>query len=663
MMVLLLAGSMQANEISLTLHVETAGTLPSMIASSKKDLISSLTLTGNLNGTDILFIREMAGTGLNYGYNNSGNLSNLDISGAKIVGGGDRYYESSGFLTPGYDITIIPIFMFLNCHRLKSIHLPDGITSIADYAFQNCTSLTSISIPDNVTSIGHAAFENCTSLNSITIPDNVTSIGQRVFKDCTSLTSATIGNGVQMIDFHDFFGCSSLTSIYIGSSVRSIEPYAFMGCVKLNSFQLSKSNTALSLIDGVLFNAEKTALIAFPNLKSTNYTIPDNVQSIAPFAFCSCSNLKSITIPNSVTSIGESAFSNCTGLTSVTIPNSIQSIPNYAFNSCTGLTSVTIGNSVASIGEYAFEGCSGLISVQIPDCVTSIGKSAFYKCTGLATVTIGNGLKSIGQAIFSRCTGLTSVTIGSKVTSIQSSAFWLCNGLKEFQVSEGNTTYSQLDGVLLNYEKSTLINFPKSKSTSYSIPNTVTSIGDYAFYKSSGLTSVTIPNSVTSIGAHAFDSCRALTTLTIGNSVTTIGDYAFSFCDGLQEIHNNSITPQIISFNVLSGVNKSTCKLYVPEGSYTAYWVSSEWGNFTNIIEDITSVSKIGNGSIKVYTEGDAIVMEGAEPGEQISVYTETGTLVTTAKATDGDIRINVPAGHTYLIRIANQCFKVTLYK
>ncbi|MBO7457972.1 MAG: leucine-rich repeat domain-containing protein [Paludibacteraceae bacterium] len=270
-----------------------------------------------------------------------------------------------------------------------------------------------------------------------------------------------------------------------------------------------------------------------------------SVTSIGSSAFKSCSSLISVTIPNSVTSIGDQAFGWCNSLTSVTIGNSVTSIKDYAFSDCSGLTSVTIPNSVTSIGEGAFRNCSGLTSVIIPNSVTSIGEEAFRNCTGLTKVNItdiaawcniafsGSGSNPLDCAkhLYVNDVEVTDLVIPNSVTSIGEWAFSGCTDLTSVTIpnsvkSIGEGAFSDCSGL-----------------TSVTIPNSVTSIGIGAFSGCSGLTSVTIPNSVTSIGEHAFSSCKGLTSVEIPNSVTSIGEYAFSYCRGLTSVTiPNSVT-------------------------------------------------------------------------------------------------------------------------
>ena len=288
-----------------------------------------------------------------------------------------------------------------------------------------------------------------------------------------------------------------------------------------------------------------------------NVLIPDGVTSIGDKAFSGCRNLKTVTIPDSVTSIGDYAFSGCSSLTSITIPDSVTSIGGWALYGCSSLTSITIPDSVTSIGGWAFKGCSSLTSITIPDSVTSIGDSAFDDCSSLTSITIPDSVTSIGNSAFSGCSihevrcdslvtwlsmdkkdwkshpsgelvlgGVTTheIVIPDSVTSIGNIAFYGCRSLTSITIPDSVTSIgdSAFDDC--------------SSLTSITIPDSVTSIGDGAFYGCSSLASITIPDSITSIVKGAFYGCSSLTSITIPDSVTSIGDIAFYGCRNLASI-------------------------------------------------------------------------------------------------------------------------------
>lgn len=232
----------------------------------------------------------------------------------------------------------------------------------------------------------------------------------------------------------------------------------------------------------------------------------------------------------------------------VVIPDTINgllvtSIGNSAFWHCTSLTSVTIPGSVTNIGQLAFYYCTNLTSVTIPNGVPSIGVAAFTHCYSLTSATIPGSVTSVGDYAFAYCHSLTSVTIPSSVTSIGTNAFSACISLNAITVDALNSNYSSRDGVLFNKSRTLLIQCPGAKSGSYTIPDSVTRIGDYAFHLCTSLSNVAIPDSLTGIGDYAFATCFNLSSFTIPNSVTSIGRGAFHYCTSLTSVAiPNSVT-------------------------------------------------------------------------------------------------------------------------
>ena len=299
-------------------------------------------------------------------------------------------------------VKIIANHAFSWCfYSLKSINIPDSVTSIGDGAFSECHSLKSINIPDSVTRIGYSAFKSCGGLTSISIPPSVTTIEDGTFLGCHSLRNINIPDTVTRIGRSAFEDCDSLTSINIPPSVTTIEDGTFLGC---HSFR--------------------------------NINIPDTVTSIEDYAFSECNSLKNINIPNGVTWIGDSAFFYCNSLISITIPSSVIAI---GINPFCGCHADLKNESKAFIYEHNVlfnKDKTTIISYRakdanyvIPDSVTSIGACAFLGCNSLTSIIIPDSVTSIGWLAFAYCNFLTSINIPDSVTSIEYCAFEECDSL------------------------------------------------------------------------------------------------------------------------------------------------------------------------------------------------------------------------------------------
>ena len=344
----------------ITIKLEKAGTLPSKIGDTKKYKITNLKIMGEINGTDLCFIRNMAGPVNGFDHLER-KLATLDLSGSKIVKGGDSYYN---YYDKGYYTSddVIGAHAFSGCRSLTSLTLPSGVTSIGEYAFTGCSGLTSLTLPSCITTIDDCTFYGCSGLTSLTLPSSVTSIGGSAFSGCSGLTSLTLPSGVTSIGDYAFYGCSGLTSLTLPSSVTSsIGRWVFDGC-----YNLKECNYFIdSDLETYLAHTHNWGYIPVDEIKYyhngqelTKLEIPSGVDKIGSYSFYKGVNLTSLTLPSSVTTIGYSAFRGCSGLTSLTLPSSVTSIGDSAFEGCSGLTSIYVSWESplpinASIFEYA----------------------------------------------------------------------------------------------------------------------------------------------------------------------------------------------------------------------------------------------------------------------------------------------------------------------
>ena len=542
--------------------------------------------------------------------------------------------------TGTYNVTSIGSQAFMNCRKISSVTIENGLTSIDSEAFSGCTSLTSVTIPNSVTTINSSAFygcsklasvtftlgsqletiwwsafQDCKSLTEITIPNSVTTIYSNTFCDCTKLTTVKIPDGVTKIDGGTFSGCTSLTSVTLPDDLITIDGNAFYGCTSLTTITIPDK---VETIGGGAFNG-CTSLTAI--------TIPNSVESIGDGAFRDCTSLTSINIPSKVDKIDNNTFYGCSSLASIEIPDNVEIIGNGAFYNCTSLTKITIPNSVTTIGEAkvyyydgAFQNCSKLAEITISDQLTTIGNNTFSGCTGLTKITIPSSVEIIGGSAFRDCSGILSITIPSGVTSIGDGAFSGCGGLKTV-TSEIESPYEVSAFDWQSYEASLVV--PQGARAAYKSANgwkefaAIFEVGETVcpskqtdeqginynlvqtddnnmYYKVTGRTDalkaeIVIPSelndcSVKTIESYAFSGCNVLTSVTIPNSVTSIGECAFNGCENIKVFTSEILEPFAVEPNVFGGWYYNAT-LVVPQGKRADYKKVSGWNEFAITLE------------------------------------------------------------------------------
>lgn len=283
----------------------------------------------------------------------------------------------------------LPKNCFKDCKNIKTIVLPNGITTVGASCFENCNFLSSVNLPVSVTKIEEHAFDKCFSITDMEIPQNVTYIGFSAFAE-TGISQIVIPNGVSLLPAGVFNNCKNLASITLPETLTQIAGASCNG--------------------------------AFANCTSlTQIELPSSLKTLGSYTFYGCDSLTSINL-DKITSFGANALCG-TKISSITLSSEITIISDEAFSYLTALTSINIPDGVTRIGKGAFKGCSKLSSITIPDSVTYIGECAFAE-TAIQTISLPSGLTVLYAGMFYDCKKLQYITIPFTVKILCPNVFY-----------------------------------------------------------------------------------------------------------------------------------------------------------------------------------------------------------------------------------------------
>lgn len=581
-----------------------AGKLSSRISDTDKLSATRLTVSGKINGTDIIFIREMF-------YH--GKLTDLDIENATIVSGGDAY-----------DTTINAV-------------TKDNV--VGKYFFENCKQMISIKLPSNAVKIEGGAFSGCKSLKKLDIPASCVEVESMIVSSCDNLEEVNLSDAVQK---------------FPGLAV-----YSSKNLMRIN---VSEGNQYFKSVDGVLFSKDGKTIVRYPMGKDDeSYTIPEGVIIVGKEAF-DYAKITSITIPNTVTTIESSAFENCKNIQILEIPNSVITIGSSAFSGCDKLDNVTMSSEVSSIESFAFGSCKNLRKFYIGAKVSSINKLAFYNCQSLQEFEVDEN-----SSFFTTQSGILytkdmqelvkcpmalyaeEYIVPNGVKVIRAEAFATCTNIKRFYLPETLTTIGECA-------------FENCEMASIRIPQTVTSIGESAFNRCDNLESLVLPEGTNKIQNTTLHGCKSLTYVYIPANVKEFGMWAIADCPLLTMINSqitdiDKVTVHYDSYEAYYDAFEkipTDCTWRVPAGGakgtadydkYAELYKAQPWwvSTWKIIIEDNTvGIDDIAVSDYRISWNDGKLNIKSDRNGV-IRIYAINGTLVQD---------ISVKGGETYQVEL-----------
>ena len=551
------------------INLDGPGTLPQKISASDKYRITNLKVKGDINGTDLGFLREMAGQSINGEDETDGKLSTLDLSDVKIVGGGEPYFNYRDYETYFTEYDKIGKYAFSSCNSLKSLTLPKDITSIGEAAFWGCSGLTSITIPSSVTSISAFAFNGCSSLTSIELPNSLTTIDEAAFRECTSLTSVTLTSNLTSIEIHAFIGCSQLKEVrynvlddlatYIQTDHPEIVVDYDCNC-DFKYYQNNQEITSLKIPAGTT-SIGKNVFQKYNGIQSLTFS--PALTSISDLQFsCDFSNLKSVSVGWQDPIAAGNFFKDADMRKSTLYVPQGTKLPYAIADVWAGFGKIIEYNNQATITLEQPGTLSQKISDFDKNLITHLKIKGKINGTDIKFIREMAGVSVMGKK-----------TDGELANLDLSEAQIVSGGDCYYQDYEDNKHYTSDDelGVYFFSKCSSLkaISLPGdlksvgdfafcdcSSLEALNLPSGITSIGNYAFWYCENLTSLTLPSGLISIGDRAFENCYSLTSLEFPSSLTTLGDLVFAGCYGLTNLTLHSGLTDIKS-NYLFGGNSN----------------------------------------------------------------------------------------------------------
>ena len=434
---------------------------------------------------------------------------------------------------------------FHNCPNLEHVTFEEGSQCkyIGAYAFYYCEALKSVNIPSSVSTLGEYTFGYCAELNNVIIPTTTTQLGAYLFYSCDSLTNVVLNTNTTVLPTYMFAYCENLTEVTIPVNVSEIGNNCFTG-TKLEAFDVAEGNAFFSTVDGVLFNADKTQILVYPEYKSDAvFTVPATVTSIAYGTLNKASNLQELIFEDgeSTLTIEDSAFYNMSNLVKVTLPARLVSIEDEAFRYCSGLMYINVPATMTeeAIADDAFYGCSKLYEIYNESALVLEAGSEDYGylaayALNIYTPTEGsskivedeNGFITYTETVDNATrvyllgyTGTeTVVTVPAHITDIYAEAFAGLS-ITKIILPDGVKTI----GAYAFYECEAL--------EEINLPTTLVEIGERAFYYCSELTNMELPEGLEIIGADAFYRCGGFEAIVLPSTLKSIGDGAFYFAD------------------------------------------------------------------------------------------------------------------------------------